>query len=176
MEEEGFRIDNPEKAAWALRKYAALVKKREQNDSLADKEIERVRLWRDNANAAIEGNIEFFAAHLEAFAMQQRIAGVKTFDSPSGKIKSRQTTPSFEVDKTTFVDWAQSNNRDDLLRFTVAPDLPAIKKALVPHGEQVFDPFTGESVPGVTPVPEKITFTIEPDMDMADLGDEEDAE
>lgn len=174
MEEEGFRIDNPEKAAWALRKYAALVKKRSQNDALADKEVERVRVWRDNANAALESNMEFFEGHLQVFAMQQRIAGIKTFDSPSGKIKSRQTIPSFDVDKTTFVEWAQANNRDDLLRFTVAPDLAAIKKSFVPSGEEAFDPSTGESVPGVTPIPEKITFTIEPEMDMADLGDDDD--
>jgi hypothetical protein len=176
MNDEGFRIENAEKAAWALRKYASLAKKAQQNESLAQKEVERVRLWLESANVSIESQMEFFRSHLEAFGMKQRLAGVKSFDSPSGKIKSRQTSPSFEVDKTVFTEWAQSNNRDDLLRFTVAPDMAVIKSSLVASGTDAIDPATGEQVPGLTAIPERISFTIEPNMDMADLGDDDDVQ
>jgi len=36
------------------------------------------------------------------------------------------------------------------------------------------DPATGEEVPGLIPVLSRIAFTIEPNMDMAELGDDED--
>jgi len=174
MTEEGFRIDTPEKAGWALQKYAGMAKRREQNNVLAAQENERVRLWLEQANATVDSSMEFYRGHLEVFALKQRLAGVKTFDSPSGKIKSRETSVTFEVDKTVFTEWAQANNRDELLRFTIAPDLATIKKTMIGTPMGAVDPATGEEVPGLIPVPSRIAFTIEPNMDMAELGDDED--
>jgi len=174
-EPEGFRIDTPEKAAWALGKYAGLHQRRDQNNDLAAREHERVRLWQEQANASIGCQMEFYEAHLEVFAMKQRIAGVKTFDSPSGKIKSRATSQTIEVDnKDAVIEWAQVNNRDDLLRFSVSLNLPNVKSSFVTADQQVIDPSTGEAIPGLSPVAERISFSIEPNLDMADLGDLED--
>ncbi len=174
MIDEGFRIETPEKASWALQKYAGMAKRREQNNALAAQEIERVRLWLEQANATVDSGMEFYQGHLEVFAMKQRIAGVKTFDSPSGKIKTRETTVTYEVDRNTFVDWAEANERKDLLNYSVSPNLTAIKKVVVVSGGSAVDPATGGVVPGLTPVPSRVAFTIQPNMDMAVLGDDED--
>jgi hypothetical protein len=172
--EEGYRIDSPEKAGVALRKYSSLMKKKEQNEELARIEMIRIAAWREEANAKVDNNLDFIRGHLEVFALKQRLAGEKSFDSPSGKIKSRQSGASFNVDSSTFIEWANTNNRDDLLLYTVKPDLSKIKKSFVASDQEVVDPATGETVAGILPVPERLTFTIEPNLEMADLGDDED--
>lgn len=172
--EEGYRIDSPEKAGVAMRKYASLIKKKNQNNELALKEIQRIKTWQDEMDAKVDNNLDFIRGHLEVFALKYRLAGEKSFDSPSGKIKSRQSPVSFNVDASTFIEWANTNNRDDLLLYTVKPDLSKIKKSFIAADQEVVDPATGETVAGIVPVPERLTFTIEPNLDMADLGDDED--
>ena len=59
-------------------------------------------------------------------------ADVKKVDQPIAKLTIRQNAESVEVsDEKNFVEWAQSHDRDDLLRYSM-PDVnkTAIKDAL----------------------------------------------
>ena len=174
--DEGLRIDTPEKAAWAIRKYRTLAQRKARNDALAASEQRRISSWLETTNAPVEAQMEFYAAHLEGFAMSERARGRKSFDAPDGSVKTRTTAPTYEVDKSTFISWAQEAKREELLRISFAPDLAAIKAAVVVDGVDVLDPLSGEVIPGLTPVPERVSTTIVPDMDAIDLDDIEGAD
>lgn len=175
MSDEGFRVDSPEKAAYVMRKYRKLAQRMAQHERMAEQEKERISAWLDRVNAPIAGRLEFYEAHLTAWALQERAQGRKSVEFPDGAIKTRQSAATFEVDKSTFVAWAEEAKRDDLLRTSLSPDMAAIKTAVVPDGTKAIDPLTGEVVPGLVPVQESVTVRLEPDLYAIDLeGDEDD--
>lgn len=174
---DDFRIDTPEQAAWAMRKYRVLAQRKAQHEALAAAERTRIDAWLLRVNAAVETQMEWFAQHLEFYAMKQRLAGAKSVELPDGSIKTRATSPTFEVDKAVFVEWAQEAKRDDVLRVRLDPDMAAIKGAFIADAETAVDPVSGEVVPGLTPVPARTTVTITPDLDAIDLeGIDDDAD
>jgi hypothetical protein len=170
------RIDTPEKAAWAMRKYRVLAQRRAQYAALAEAEHRRIQEWQDRMEEPLSGQMEFYGGHLQAYAMGERLQGRKSVDLPDGKVATRQTAPSVEVDKIRFVEWAQESNRLDMLRVTYAPDMTMIKGSVVVNGVDVIDPITGEVIPGLSPVPERVSVKIEPDLNAIDLEGIEDDE
>jgi hypothetical protein len=171
MSEDGFRVDTPEQASWAMRKYRALAQKRARQIDLAEAERVRISAWQDRVVGSVESQMEFFAQHLEAYAMRERSRGSKTLEFPDGVIKTRQTGTSYEIDKARFCEWAEESKRDDLLRHTVAPDMTAIKASVVVDRGQVIDPASGEIIPGLAPIPDRVSVKIEPDLTAVDLDD-----
>jgi hypothetical protein len=169
---EGFRIDTMEKAAWAMRKYRRLAQRLQQNQDMARREHNRIDAWQDRVNAPILSQLEFYEHHLTSFGMVQRAEGRKSLDFPDGSIKTRATGGTFDVDKVTFLEWAEREKRDDVLRVSLAPNLAAMKETFVVDSGRVIDPLSGEVVPGVLPVPEAVTVKFEPDMEAEDLQDE----
>lgn len=105
--------------------------------------------------------------------MKQRAKGTKSIDFPDGTIKTRQSGASFDVDKGRFIEWAEESKRDDLLRVTFSPDMTAIKGSVVVDNGQVIDAASGEIVPGLAPIPERVSVKIEPDLTAVDLDDME---
>lgn len=177
MSEGEFRVETPEQAAWAMRKYRKLAQKLQRNVDMADHEKRRIEAWLDRVNEPIASQLEFFEGHLNAYAMSERAKGNKSLDFTDGSIKTRQSSATFEVDKAVFIEWAQENKRDDVIRASYAPDMSGIKSALLADGNKVIDPLSGEIVPGILPVPERVTTRFEPDMDALDLEgmDDDDA-
>lgn len=172
-----FKIDTPARAAWAMRKYRRLAQRKEQNEQLAQAERNRIEQWLERVNERIEGEMDFFHGHLEAYGMAQRAQGRKSVDLPDGVIKTRSQAATVAVDKSTFVQWALEAKRDDLLRVSYAPDVDAIKSTTVVDGGSVVDVASGEVLPGVQPTPERVSVSIAPDLDAIDLeGMEDDAD
>lgn len=169
VKDEGFRIATPEQAAWAMRKYRALAQKAERNKELAASEQARISSWLERVNSTIESEMEFFAAHLEAYAHAERAQGRKSVQLPDGTISTRSTKAGINVDKSTFIQWALEAKRDDLLRVSYAPDMETIKSTTVVDGGSVIDVASGEILPGVEPTPERVTVSIAPDLDAIDL-------
>ena len=106
--------------------------------------------------------------------MSQRAQGRKSIDLPDGVVKTRSQSATVAVDKSTFVQWALEAKRDDLLRVSYAPDVDAIKSTTVVDGGHVVDVASGEVLPGVQPVPERVSVSIAPDLDAIDLEGMED--
>lgn len=169
MENEGFRVDSPEKAAVVMRKYRKLAQRKQQNERLAQMEQERIERWLTGANASVEAQLEYLEGHLTAWAMAERANGTKSVTLPDGNIKTKAVTGAYEVDKSVFLEWAQESKRDDLLRVTYSPDMTAIKSNVVADGGKAVDALTGEVVPGLQPTPDRVNVTIVPDLEAIDL-------
>jgi len=168
-EVEGFRIDTAEKAAWAMRKYRRLAQQEDANKNLAASEVNRINDWVTRVNASVCSEMEFFAAHLEAYAVGQRAQGRKSIDLPDGVIKTRSQAATVAIDKSTFIQWAVEAKRDDLLRVAYTPNMDAIKSTTIIDQGNVIDVATGEVIPGAEPQPEKVTVSIAPDLGAIDL-------
>jgi len=168
-EVEGFRIDTAEKAAWAMRKYRRLAQQEDANKNLAASEVNRINDWVTRVNASVCSEMEFFAAHLEAYAVGQRAQGRKSIDLPDGVIKTRSQAATVAIDKSTFIQWAVEAKRDDLLRVAYTPNMDAIKSTTIIDQGNVIDVATGEVIPGAQPQPEKVTVSIAPDLGAIDL-------
>lgn len=173
---EDFRVETAEQAAWAMRKYRVLAQRMAQHEALAAAERTRIDAWLLRVNAAVDTQMEWFQQHLEAYAFAQRAKGIKSVELPDGALKTRSTSPTFEVDKAVFVEWAQEAKRDDVLRVRLEPDMAAIKSAFIPDAGAAVDPVSGEVVPGLYPVPERVSVKIEADMDAIDLEGIDDGE
>lgn len=168
MENE-FKVETPEAAAEVMRKYRRLAQRQQQNKALAEAERIRIDAWLQRANEPLQSKMDWYAGHLEAYAHRERLEGRKSVTLPDGDIKTRQTSPTVDVDKSVFVEWAQEEKREDLLRVSFAPDMTAIKTSVVVDGGSVVDPVSGEVIPGLSPVPERVSVTITPDLDAIDL-------
>lgn len=169
MNDEGFRVDSAEKAAIVMRKYRRLAQKLQQNEGLAKSEHDRIDRWLENTNAPIEGQMDFLYGHLEAWAMSQRAEGHKSVSLPDGSIKTRKQDNRYEIDKSTFLAWAQEAKREDLMRVSYAPNMTAIKDAVIVDGGKAIDPASGEVIPGVSPLPDHVSVTVHPDLEAVDL-------
>lgn len=167
--DEGFRIDSPDKAAWAMRKYRRLAQKQLSNQNLAASEMARIDEWLTRVNAPVLSEMKFFSSHLEAYAIGQRALGQKSIDLIDGTIKTRAQAAGVKVDRFIFIEWAIEAKRFDLLRVSYDPDLEEIKTKSVIDGRDVIDVSTGEVIPGAEPRPEKVTVSIAPDLAAIDL-------
>lgn len=169
MDTEGFRVDSPEKAAVVMRKYRKLAQAREQHQKLAQLEHDRIDRWLTGVLASTDAQMEFLHGHLSAYAISERANGAKSVQLPDGTIRTKQVGASYEIDKAVFIEWAQNEKRDDLMRVTYAPDMTAIKNGIISDGSRAVDALSGEIVPGLQPVPDRVSVSIHPDMEAIDL-------
>jgi Bacteriophage Mu Gam like protein len=170
-------VDNQGKAIWASRQLSELQERIEAVEALAQNEIARleakiakVRNWNEDAQREDRRRAAYFQGQLEEYALRVR---EETGDrqkhvlTPYVRVSTTASQPKVEVtDKSAFTDWALANQRLDLLHITTTtrtePALVAIKAELH-DGEngEVVDPLTGESVPGLRPIPARITARTE---------------
>ena len=150
----GFVIDSLDKANWCFRKLKSLQEAILENDTLADKEIERIEAWREKENKAHEEAIEYFETMLTQYYKNIRAIDPKAkLTTPYGKVTSRKTQ-KYTYDDETLIKYAKVNN------------LPCVKvteslmknefKKLCPGG---VNPETGEVIDGVT-IEEVESYTV----------------
>lgn len=122
-----FRVENDEQAAWAMRQFATACKKIEENEAILAKERLRWQAWIDEVNQPLARNAAYFEDLLKDYLRRER-DNRKSIKLPHGVIKSRAST-RVEVGEE-FIEWAQKNNRDDLLTFPAPkPNIAAIKES-----------------------------------------------
>lgn len=126
-EPQGWRVRSDEDAEWAGRHLAEATAELEALRERAARWQERIEAWfvqaaREPAKAA-----EFWTAHLDWFAREQREAGRKSVKLPSVKLSTRSTAACAEVaDEEALVAWALATWDEG---GTVAPPQP--RKAYV---------------------------------------------
>ena len=127
---ESFIVDSDDKAAWAMRKYAWLIRKIRENEAIVEKEKLRLQAWLFEVSSPLCKNAAYFEDLLLDYMRREREANDrKSIKLPHGTIKSVSTQEKI-IPLDGFVDWAQKNNRDDLLTFPAPkPNAQAIKQA-----------------------------------------------
>jgi hypothetical protein len=164
---EHFQIENDGAAAWAMRKLRRLRQHQESNNRLAAEQIEKIEDWLIHANRPSQDSIRFFESILSNYAVRQRIEeDRKTIDLPEGKISTRSGSLKWAINGEVFLPWAREN-APDLIRIKEEAALSEVKARLEVGGEGiVFDPSTGEHVPGVSAQQQDISVSIAPDLEV----------
>ena len=170
-EENGFRVDDDEKASWCLRKIRELKNKQSDHERLAErliselqKEIQEIKHWRDKENDKIQNNIDFLETKLENYMhyLREDNPDLKTKNLPYGKLKFRAQRPKWKYDEERLLEFLQ-DNKPDMVRVKKKPDKRNLKKvAAVSNGKAVL-PDSGQIVEGVTVVdrPEKFKVNVD---------------
>ena len=159
-----FIITDDGEATWAVRKYRALQHRVEESVSIAEAEIKRITEWRDTQVKKHEGEAEFFKAILTEYALKQRVAlDRKSIDTPYGVVRTRNSTPKWEVDADQFIPWAKEN-APELVTVVEKVALAAAKKALEVEDTSlglVAITQHGEVVPGISIEAGNVTVNID---------------
>jgi hypothetical protein len=157
---EAFTVDDDAKADWALRKLRSLRRKQEQNQKLAEAEVQRVSEWLSKVNTDLENDARYFEAILTPYALLQRSEGRKSVVLPHGTLKTLAGRAKVEIENADeFIKWAEENN-PLLLRIKKEPDKKALSE-LITEDNQVIST-EGEIIPAVKVLPAEtsVSFVI----------------
>lgn len=149
---EGFVVDSPDKANWALRKIRALRAKQDEAREIAEAEFQRVGDWLEQQTDGIAENISFFESLLEQYHIQE-IANdpkAKTIKLPHGTLQMRAQQPEFIRDDEQIREWVEANRKPYLIPQPARLDWAGLKQDLSVVDNFAIDKETGEPVPGIT--------------------------
>lgn len=140
-EQERFRIETKDQAAWALRKLSKLQAEQEENRQVAQIEIERISSWLEEENETIKNQANFFEYLLEEYFLKLRQDDPKrkTVKLPHGALKMRKQQPRYLYDEEQLLPWAKEN----------LPDAVQVKETVAKNLLKKYIKETGEVVPGV---------------------------
>ncbi len=157
---EPFIVDNDSKADWAMRKLASIRRKQSDNQTIFDREVERVTEWLQKVNTDLERDAEWFESNLRPYALQERSKDRKSIVLPHGTIKTISGRVKFDIeDESKFLEWAESN----------APELVRVKKEIdkkalgaMNQAEDKVISTQGEIIPAVKVIPAEtsVSFVI----------------
>lgn len=152
-ERERFKIESKDQAAWALRKMSRIKAEMEENNKVAQAEIERITAWRNEENEKLQRSVSFFESLLHEYFMQLREDDpkLKTVKLPHGSLKMRKQQPEFQYDETQLLPWAKEN----------LPDAVVVKESVAKTPVKKHIQETGEVVPGVTIIERPEKFSVE---------------
>ena len=150
---ERFKIESKDQAAWALRKMSRIKAEIEENNRVAQAEIDLIVSWRDEENEKLERSISFFESLLHEFFLSQRESDpkLKTMKLPHGTLKMRKQQPQYEYDEEILLSWAKEN----------LPEAVVIKESVAKTPVKKHIQETGELVPGVTIIERPEKFSVE---------------
>ena len=157
---EAFTVDDDAKADWALRKLRSLRRKQEQNQKLAEAEVQRVSEWLSKVNTDLENDARYFEAILTPYALLQRSEGRKSVVLPHGTLKTLAGRAKVEIENADeFIKWAEEND-PTLLRVKKEPDKKALNELIVEENKVIST--QGEIIPSVKVLPAQtgVSFVI----------------
>lgn len=165
-----YRITDDGGAAWAMRRLAAVQRRRADIAAVADQEIARVEAWAAAQTAPLDRDVAYFEGILGEYAKAVRGTpgdGRKSVSTPYGVVSTRAGRLRWTVtDPAALLGWAQSHRRE-LVTVTETVKVSDASKALAAYGDpagSVFDQQTGDEVPGITAVQSglSVAFTLGP--------------
>jgi len=154
---DGFVIDNKEKANWALRKIRHLKKKQNNNEELAQKEISKleseideVKEWLKSENDSLQNSIDYFKNLLNGYALnlKEEDPDFKTLKLPFGKLQFRKKRDKWHYEEDKLLEFAKENIKS-AVKVKEKVDKRKLKKHLKKAGDKAVIEATGEIVEGV---------------------------
>lgn len=127
---EPFKVTDTGSADWVLRMLAALKAENENNNQLAQQNIDRIKKWRDKKNQETQQKREHFEFLLTDYFNQQRTKDPKfKLDTPNGRVSARKVPRKWKYDDENLVKSLKQADAKDFIRIKEEPDKKALKKA-----------------------------------------------
>lgn len=144
-----FTIQDLDSANWAFRKLAAIERKRNEIQELADREIERIKDWQNQEEESLNNSKEFFEGLLtEYYVKQKEIDPNFKISTPYGKVSSRKQQPKWNYEDEKVLNWLKENDTE-LIRIKEEINKAELKKKYQVVGKEVVTE-DGEIVEGIT--------------------------
>lgn len=151
-EKESFTVKDDSQANWALRKIKQMNDQIEQNNALAQAEIDKIEQWNQSENEKAQSSIDYFQGLLAEYAMKKKAEDpkFKSLKLPNGRIGFRKQQPKWNYDDETVLEALKKANMNDFINVKESPRKADIKKAFDVAGSQVVCPDTGLIIEGIT--------------------------
>jgi hypothetical protein len=160
---ESFRIDNDEKAEWALAKI-----REEQAEAMRIMNVcKSMILHYEQQMKKAEENLEKKTAYLRSQLEQyfdsvekRRTKTQEVYKLPSGTLKRKYPGPQFKRDDEKLISWLKARQMNEYIKVKESPDWANLKKVAQVAGDKIVDE-NGEVVEGITVVDRPPVFEVE---------------
>ena len=158
---EAFTVTDLSSATWAMRKLVAIRRKELDIGEAAQEQIRILTNWCAVEQRKMQQQAAYFESLLADY--HQRVLGederAKTITLPHGKLTFRAQQPTYTRNDDELLAWARATS-PELVVVTESPNWAEIKQYGKAVGNQLFDPATGEVIPGVTVTERPAKFAI----------------
>ena len=161
-EQEGFTIDNDNKAEWALRKISEERAETQRFVNICNTMISEYQFKAQQAQDKLEQKTSFLIAQLEAYfktVPKHETKTQATYKLPSGTLKLKKQQPEFSKDEEKLLTWIKANGYIQT-KVKEMVDWAEFKKLLKFEGENAIDR-NGEIVDGIKVVERPDKFEVE---------------
>lgn len=147
---EAWKIDNNQKADWALRKIAALKEQNQEVEQMALREYERIDKWSKRETESNKASIEFIQQKLTEYLYDLRKKDPKAkIKLPHGMVSTRKVPAKFEYDEKKTINSLKSMGLIDFIKIKESIDKAKLKKSVnVANGKAINA--DGEIIEGIT--------------------------
>ena len=148
---ERFHITDLSSLNWTLRKLSSIDKKRAEEVTLANAELERINVWFARQDITYQASKNFLEGLIREYAGQQRVIDPKWKQkTPYGVVSFRKQKKYNYGDEEKLVDYLDKNGMGQFVKVVKTPIKTELKKALtIKDGKAIFTS-TGEILPEIT--------------------------
>ena len=153
--DEGLEVTDNEIATSIMKRLKYVNMLKEANIAIANKEIQKIKLWQDEANSELDKKIKYYEeVLLEFFKQQQELNPKYKLDTPYGKVTKRKSK-KWSYDEEAVIEFLEENMYIEMINIEKSIKKNDIKKAF-PEG---IDKSTGQVIDGIT-ITEEVNYNI----------------
>lgn len=160
---EPFRIDNDQKAEWALAKIREEQAEAQRIMNVCRSMIMHYEQQLKKAEEDLEKKTAYLRSQLEQYfdsVEKRRTKTQEVYKLPSGTLRRKYPGPQFKRDDDALVKWLKERNMKDYIKVKETADWANLKKAIQVVGNKAVDE-NGEVVEGITVVDRPPVFEVE---------------
>ena len=126
--QQGFTIDNLEKATWAMKKIKAIEEKQQQLKQIKDYEIESIEKWFNKEVEEINRDKEHLETLLHMYYRENKKIDKKfKLSTPYGSMGMRKSKKWHYQDEEKLINYLKDSNNSELIRVKEELDKAKIK-------------------------------------------------
>ena len=153
--DEGLEVTDNEIATSIMKRLKYVNMLKEENIAIANKEIQKIKLWQDEANSELDKKIKYYEeVLLEFFKQQQELNPKYKLDTHYGKVTKRKSK-KWSYDEEAVIEFLEENMYIEMINIEKSIKKNDIKKAF-PEG---IDKSTGQVIDGIT-ITEEVNYNI----------------
>lgn len=153
--EEGLEVTDNEIATSIMKRLKYVNMLKEENTSIAEKEIQKIRAWEDEVNSELDQKVKYYEEVLiEFYKKQQELNPKYKLDTPYGKVTKRKSK-KWSYDEEAIIEFLEENMYIDMINIEKSIKKNDIKKAF-PEG---IDTSSGQVIDGIT-ITEETNYNI----------------
>ena len=160
---ESFKIDNDEKAEWALAKIREEQAEAMRIMNVCKSMILHYEEQMKKAEEGLEKKTAYLKGQLEQYfemVKKKRTKTQEVYKLPSGTLRRKYPKPEFKRDEDKLLQWLKDRQMSEYIKIKESPDWANLKKMVQIAGDKVVDE-DGEIIDGVTIVDRPPVFEVE---------------